>query len=326
MPYSAAIHPDLAEASTDTRRWLDRFELLASERSRVHQLERTRPELMAARYYPEVGHAWLLLLSRWLGWAFIVDDELDDGPAGRDAETCRRMIEMLTEVVDHDVVAEHPLAKALKELWQATPRGRSPAWNRRFTNGFTDWLWSYHTESLQRTMRRHPSMSDYLSARRITCAMLWFADLIEPAHGIQIPEAVRTLPDWHRVRAAATEHIGLINDMFSHRKERELDYIHNAVLLTEQHGGHDTPDALSLVNDMATERINRIEAAAESMDRYLETAAVADQTKHAVVVAFDGYRALVRGNLDWHWECGRYTAPEAIEGGTPDYTGALSER
>ncbi len=323
MPYRPAVHPALREESVPLWDWVDGHRLLRSAAAREQHVERTRPELMVARCFPAAHPDWFGLLCRWLAWAFIVDDELDDGPAGRDAARCRGAIEGLLAAVEGNPDPGNGFAVALAELWERTTRGRSGGWRLRFEVNLRDWLWSYHTETVQRSREEFPAIPEYLAHRRHTVGTLWCVDLMEAALGIELPAAVHQLPEFGALCGAAAEHIGLFNDVLSGEKERRLGYTHNSVLLHEKHSGMSTSEAVEAVNVLLTERIEMLDASARILLDHLETAGFGEPVRAETRTGIAGLRALVRGNFDWHFEVGRYRAPEALVQGRPGYVDEL---
>ncbi|MFE6624426.1 terpene cyclase [Streptomyces sp. NPDC057740] len=326
MPYPVEPpNPFLEEARQRLQDWLVHHQLVTT-REAWAQVERTRPDLMAARYYPKADRDALVRHMQWLAWGFVVDDEFDDGPAGRDPQQCQAVIRELSDAVAGGPVRE-PYARALVDLWQATVRDRSREWKRVHLHDFCTVLWTYHTETIGRvTGTQFTSLAEYIPFRCQSVAILFYgADHAEAALGIDLPDFVRHLPALAAIRRLVCEHIGLLNDIFSVAKDRALNNS-NAVDIVMAKRDCDQAAALDHLNALLTRKINDIAAHEAVLAGQLIAAGADGPTQEQVAACVAAYKALTRGNHDWHFEVGRYTAPEAIHNGIPLYTQDLFAR
>lgn len=320
MPYPPEPpNPLLEEARQLLEEWLRDHQLVTTDEAWA-QMERTRPDLMAARYYPRASLEALVRHMRWLAWGFVIDDEFDDGPAGRDPQQCQVVIRKLIDVVAGGPPQE-PYARALADLWQATVRDRSKEWNRIHLYDFCTVLWAYHTETIGRvTGTQFASLAEYIPFRCQSVAILFYGtDHAEAALGIDLPDFVRHLPALAAIRRLVCEHIGLLNDIFSVAKDRALNNS-NAVDIVMAERGCDQSTAIDHINALLTQKINDIAANDAMLADQLIAAGSDDPTQEQVAACVTAYKSLTRGNHDWHFEVGRYTTPEAIHNGIPLYT------
>ncbi|MEV4315473.1 terpene synthase family protein [Actinocrispum sp. NPDC049592] len=319
MPYPPeSPNKSLPEAANNLREWLRGHQIATSPEAWA-QVRRTRPDLMAARYYPNVDTASLIRHTCWIAWAFIVDDELDDGPAGRDPQRCRDAINELIDTANGEK-PRGPYSVALDELWKATTQDRSREWRQIHFADFCDWLWTYHTEAVRRASGERIGLVDYIPFRCKSIAMLFYgADHAEAALGIELPPYIRRLPALDNIRHLASEHIGLLNDIFSITKDRVLGNS-NAVHIVMAEQSCDLATAIRHVNALLTDKINAIVDEEAALAVQLAAAGTEEETTSQLATCLKAYKSVVRGNHDWHFEVGRYTAPEAIRDGVALYT------
>ncbi|MFE3701203.1 terpene synthase family protein, partial [Nocardia tengchongensis] len=180
-----------------------------------------------------------------------------------------------------------------------------------------EWWWSYYTESVRTITRDLPKLDEYRTHRQISVAIYMLLDLSEITYGIDLPDAVRQLPALKTLRAAVTEHMGLINDVHSLPADEAVGYAYNAVLLAEYHFGCTRAHALRVVNELLTDCIVRIGHLEEALAEELDVLGIAGQTRADIMHTLEDYRRYVRANFDFHYRAPRYTSPpiEALEHG-----------
>jgi (+)-beta-caryophyllene/(+)-caryolan-1-ol synthase len=308
----------LGQARAALAEWLRSHRLVTSEQARAH-LERTRPDLLAARYHPDADLEALAGHARWTAWGFLIDDELDDGPARGDPEYGRAVIGELVETVVAGRAPRRPYTRALAELWEQTVAGRSSEWRRIYLDDFCSWLWTYHTGALRRADAVRLGLADYVAFRCQEVGVLWVGVAnAEAALGIDLPAYVRHLPAFDGIRHLACEHIGLLNDIFSLANDRALGTV-NAVDIVMAEQRCDQASAIGHVNTLLTRKLVEIARQEAALPVQLAAAGADDQVRSQAAACGTAYKAMVRGNHDWHFEVRRYTAPETIRDGSAPY-------
>ena len=312
MPFqSAGCNPGMEETKKSAWEWAESNELLLSPVARQKML-RTRPELWISLIFPEASQRHLDLFCQWLFWAFLVDDEFDDGPAGRDPGMCEEAIARLVAVLD-GAVPRNPMERALDGLRERTCRGRSPVWVRQFRRDTVAWLWTYYAEAVERAAGQVPSRADFAKHRRDSVAMQPFLDLHEITAGIDLPESARSLPAYIALRNAVTDHSGLCNDICSFEKEAMLGYEHNAVRLIQRDRGSTLQEAVDEAGIQLARIAERVQRAEKELAEEIDAAAIDGETRAALERCARDYRCLVRGDFDYHARAERYTRPDLVE-------------
>ncbi|MGP3638410.1 terpene synthase family protein [Streptomyces sp. 24-1644] len=291
--------------------WAEANDLLLSPVARKKML-RTRPELWISLIFPSASQKHLDLFCQWLFWAFLVDDEFDDGPAGRDPRMCEEAIARLVDVLD-GAVPHGPMERALDGLRWRTCRDRSQRWIRQFRRDTVAWLWTYYAEAVERAAGQVPSRADFMKHRRDSVAMQPFLDLHEITAGIDLPESARSLPAYIALRNAVTDHSGLCNDICSFEKEALLGYEHNAVRLIQRDRRCTLQEAVDEAGIQLARIAERVQRAERELAEEIYAAGIDGGTKAALERCVQDYRGLVRGDFDYHARAERYTRPDLLE-------------
>ncbi|MEU3568089.1 terpene synthase family protein [Kitasatospora sp. NPDC036755] len=301
--------------------WIDTFGLFTSESSRS-PLEQLRIDLISARYHPYAAPESMPLLTQFMAWAWSVDEQFDDGPAGRDAPWCRRSVQGILDAFDGRP-CDQPLEAAAADLWPRLSEGRSRRWRANFLSWATGWLWTYYTETLDRATSRYQSPAEYRLHRELSSAEHLFFLLSEAAAGIDLPESVHRLPALRGMRSASAQHQGLFNDVISLNKERPVGYVHNAVALTAHHERVGVGEACERVNALLTECIEQFVTAERQLPAQPAAAGIDDDLAGQGLAMARAYRAHTRGNFDWHFEVTRYAGPGEVRDGRALYVADL---
>ncbi|MFD3657921.1 terpene synthase family protein [Streptomyces sp. NPDC058620] len=312
MPFqSAGCNPGMELTRKAAWEWAEANDLLLSPVARKKML-RTRPELWISLIFPSASQKHLDLFCQWLFWAFLVDDEFDDGPAGRDPRMCEEAIARLVDVLD-GAVPHGPMDRALDGLRWRTCQDRSQRWIRQFRRDTVAWLWTYYAEAVERAAGQVPSRADFMKHRRDSVAMQPFLDLHEITAGIDLPESARSLPAYIALRNAVTDHSGLCNDICSFEKEALLGYEHNAVRLIQRDRRCTLQEAVDEAGIQLARIAERVQRAERELAEEIYAAGIDGGTKAALERCVQDYRGLVRGDFDYHARAERYTRPDLLE-------------
>ncbi|MFK0045976.1 terpene synthase family protein [Streptomyces sp. NPDC090741] len=322
MPYeSAGVNPGLEETDGPLWAWLDAQHLADAAAAREY-VRRTRPTLASALYHPNSESTALLPQAQYMAWAFIVDDELDDGPIGRDPAACEAAITRMIAVFDGDV-ADDPLTRALGDLWPRLAEGKSMSWQKSFWAGQATWLWTTYVEAVNRVTGHIQSVPEYQQHRCNSIGEYMMMDLCEVGTRIDLPDAVRRLPAMRTLRQSAAGQIGTFNDICSARKDMAAGNRLNLVLLLKEENELSLQEAVERANGIATDWLTKLNAARAALGGQLDAAGITGDTREDALAAADNVIALVRGNFDYHFMAERYTDPLERNIGAPDYVGDL---
>jgi len=303
--------------------WLDACGLAPGEHVRDH-IERTNPALLGARFYPAADGGTLPLLAQFCAWAFIVDDEFDEGACGRDSALCGQAVAGLLAVLEYGSAAgASPPVAALADLWGRLTAQRPAGWRRQFADSIRCWLLTYHRVALQRETGYAPGIEEFREYRQLAVGMRMFMDLAEAVAGIELPDEVRYSPSVMDLRRAVAEHVAFLNDIFSARKEDRHGFPHNLVLVVDRVLDCGPQAAVSSANAMATRAVHDFLDARRRLDGDLASLGADAQTAEAAARYADSLAAVMRGNYDWHHASERYTHSDELGTALPGYVADL---
>jgi (+)-beta-caryophyllene/(+)-caryolan-1-ol synthase len=318
MPFPEnGVNPAFAATFEEPWQWADHFGIIPTAKSRAN-LERTRPNLISARYHPTARASAFPLLVEFMMFGWCVDEEFDDGAVGRDAAWCRRSIESLVVALNGGVCT-NALARAAADLRKRACAGRSTSWQKGFITDVTCWLWNYYVETVDRCTGRFPPIAKYRLIREKGSGEAQFMDLSEIGLGIDLSEAVRRLPGFVTIRSMAEQHMGIYNDIWSISKELAVGYYHNAAILFAHHEQVPLQVGVVLANNLLTDCVEQILAAERELPKQLKAAGITGQEYDDALTMVQAYKDQVRGNFDWHFETQRYQDREEITGSAPNY-------
>jgi hypothetical protein len=300
-PFEPATNPHVDSARVHVTAWV-RDRGLVREGSSHHRFARADFAGFAAMTYPYAVESAIHLMADWFAWLFLVDDELDDGGAGRRPDHVRQVlteIEAVLATPGAHLGRDPRLAVAtLADLWRRSALRRSAAWRSRFIRHVVDCFTAACWEAENRIHGTIPDERTYIAKRRHTGAIYICMDLIEVAANIEIPPQIVADPLFQRALDAACNVICWTNDVFSLRKERSLGEYHNLVHIVEHGRGLSTDAAIDHVVQTISTETRRYLA---NERRLLESARHPDVARYAT-----GMRSWIRGNLDWSQTTYRY--------------------
>ncbi|MBF6181527.1 terpene synthase family protein [Nocardia otitidiscaviarum] len=282
MPFDEGTeNPAMSATVSSMWAWIDSFDLTPTDSGRRH-LERTETPWIASLFYPRASPHVLPLLTQHLAWAFIVDDQFDDGPVGRDvAQATSAVTELRAQLETAAAPARSRPARALRDIWTRAVPERSQSWIEQFRTSIEEWLDSLRRDAEDRRHDLRPTIAEYRQRRRYGSGMPMFFDLAELARGVDVEPRLRALPEFARARLWLAEWIGLHNDIYMARKDLEIDPAHNAVCIIHRTGPLSLEQSLVAVSDMAD----------HCMTRYLEC-------EHDCLTAFDATTPSARARGD----------------------------
>ncbi|MEU9834852.1 terpene synthase family protein [Streptosporangium sp. NPDC048047] len=291
-----------------------------------------RFERMAGRALADAGEDAALLFAKWLTWLFCFDDEWDEKPAGRVAETVDAAFTRLgvmtraspflpvsTGGSGASATGERPPVEAsFAGLWRATAGRMSARWRQRFARGLVAQGAACRAEAENRCAGRVPSAAEYPALRRGTAGPYLF-DLVEPCLGVEVPPGLRESVTWRTLVDACNDVTAWCNDVASYPKERANGDVHNYVTVAAGAFGFSEAEAVAWVSDRIAERAEDQRAAARRLPRLFDRFALSPAQARDVSKVACAFLAAPRAQLEWLLESSRYgaAAPAARDGYGP---------
>jgi pentalenene synthase len=310
-PFPSRISPDYERARSAHLRWPRRFELLET----VWAAERhARADYagLAARFYPTAVGADLDLGVDLMSWYFLFDDPFD-GPLGEDLHQVRRLTRAMVHALDHDPgPSAEPIVRAFADLWERSCAGMSRTWRYRAAGHWRAYFSGYVTEAEHRIHAVRLSADGHLRLRRDTIGVQPTIDLAERLGHYEVASRAFFSEHLTAMRLIAAEVDTLHNDICSVEKEEAIGDLNNMVLIVEREQGCDRPTSVAVVSWMLRERVERFLALESDIPALCSELRLSPSQSHDVdrYVA-DALRTVMRGDLDWAEQSGRYDAEQS---------------
>src|SRR5262249_53384158 len=275
-PHPTRVSPHLDAARRNSIDWARRMGMLdpiplpgpgapATSLWTEHQVTIFDFAHCAAMLQPEASRTEVETLAGWLTWGTYADDYF---PAvfnrTRDMAAARIFIERLVAFMPLDggatPVPANPVERSLGDLWSHTAALMTVDARREFRatveKMIRSWLW----ELANHIQHRIPDPIDYIEMRRLTFGSEQTMIGAWLGHGWRLPAALLNSGPMESLRNAAADYSGLTNDIFSYQKEVEFEgEMHNGVLVVQHFLGCDQGQAVTIINDLMTQRMRQFE-------------------------------------------------------------------
>jgi germacradienol/geosmin synthase len=324
MPYRSRCSPHLDHARRTSKAWARSVGMLAVLPGVPggyvwddHKFDAADVALCGARIHPDATPAQLEITSCWLVWGTYADDyfPMFFGRT-RDLAAAKLFNARLSAFMPVDgeapPPASNPVEAGLADAWARTAGPMTPRARRLFRTAIEDmtasWLW----ELANQIENRIPDPVDYIEMRRKTFGSDLTMSLSRLSLGDAIPPALFQTRALRGIDNSAADYACLTNDVFSFQKEIEFEgELNNSVLVVQRFLDCDPAQAVGVVNDLMTARMQQFEHVVATElpglldDRGLDQAA--RDKLHEYIV---GLQHWMSGVLEWHRAVARYQEPE----------------
>ncbi|MFI9612254.1 germacradienol/geosmin synthase Cyc2 [Streptomyces sp. NPDC052023] len=315
MPFQVRLNPGLDGARARLLPWVQGVGMLSEGVWDEDKLAANDLPLCSAGLDPDGGPQALELSACWLAWGTYGDDyyPLVFGHR-RDLAAARLSTERLSACMPVDgaapIVPVNAMERGLVDLWRRTTVNMDEDSRRRLKAAIDvmteSWVW----EVANQLHNRIPDPVDYLEMRRATFGSDLTISLCRMGHGPHIPPEVYRSGPVRSLENAAIDYACLLNDVFSYQKEIEYEgEIHNAILVVQNFFGTDYPTALTIVNDLMTQRMQQFEhVAATELPVVYDDFALSAEDRESMAGYVAALQNWMAGILNWHRSVARYKA------------------
>jgi germacradienol/geosmin synthase len=324
MPFPTRLSPHLDGALERSMEWAGRMGMLDAVPGVAgtgiwdeHQLASFDFPLCAAAIHSDASGPELDLSSQWLTWGTFGDDyfPMVFGRTG-DMAGANVFNARLSAFMPLDLSPTPPPANAvergLADLWSRSAEPMSEAARAQFRQAVEDMTLSWLWELANHMQHRIPDPVDYVEMRRRTFGADLTMTLRQLTPGREIPvHVMRTRPMQGLVNSAQ-DYACLTNDVFSYRKEIEVEgELHNAVLVMQQFLGCDAQCGMDVVADLMASRMRQFQhIVATELPPLFDDLDLDMQTRGRLEAFVEGLQDWMAGILNWHRESGRYKDSE----------------
>jgi germacradienol/geosmin synthase len=324
MPFELRLNPNLDEARRHGLAWAERMGFTATDAMlpgsglwTPRQMEGFDFALCAAGIDPGGTAEELCEASDWLAWGTYGDDYYPVAfGRGRDLASAIAQHRRLEACIPVDLspapAPANPLELGLADLWRRTASRMDETARAEFHTAVMTmleaWLWELH----QGGQNRVPDPVDYIEMRRGTFGSDLTMSLARLRSGRQVPDAVYASRPVRELEDSAMDYGCLTNDVFSYQKEIEYEgEMLNGIAVVEEYLGCTKTEAVAVVNDLMTSRIEQFELIAFAELPALADDLELDEGARAGLKSYvEDLRNWMAAVLNWHYKTNRYGEEE----------------
>ncbi|WP_318201471.1 epi-isozizaene synthase [Streptomyces sp. SCL15-4] len=319
------LHPYWPKLQEKTRLWLLEKRLMPADKVAEYADGLCYTDLMAG-YYLGAPDEVLQAIADYSAWFFVWDDRHDRDIVHGRAADWRRLRHRLHAALDAPRSHLHhpdPLVAGFAESVLRLYGFLSHTWNRRFARHFHAVIEAYDREFRNRAEGHIPAVEEYLALRRLTFAHWIWTDLLEPAAGCELPEAVRKNPVYRRAALLSQEFAAWYNDLCSLPKEIAGDEVHNLGISLVTHAGLTLEEAVDDIRRRVEECVGEFleaERNALVLARQIDDGTARGRKLGSAVRSCVGNMRNWFSSVYWfHHESGRYMVDSWDDRATPPY-------
>ncbi|KAK4993887.1 hypothetical protein LTR66_005301 [Elasticomyces elasticus] len=279
---------------------------------------------LVSRWFPTAELDVLLDLTYFVGWMYLVDDQIDQLAGSREhAEDFRAMADDTITYAEQllglrsknkPVTALHPGVYSFQRTAEAL-RDRYTVDQRELFIGETAYTMKmYALENDFRVAQRLPTLDEYWSYREGTSCCAMVIAMVEFANGLRIPPEVMRHPIMESVRKQANFIHWIANDILSAKKELREGFAENLIVL---YSGPECrgQTGMDTAVDHLEKAIQQFEVAASDAMKYWK---YDEELSRVIGDYIIGCKLACVGSIDWSVQTFRYGLGEAerdAEGG-----------
>lgn len=306
---SAAINPHCNAAYQHTLDWMRSFNF-ATDKSAYQSLLVGKLHILAARAYPHASFEDMKIITNFIFWNFVIDDQFEDAGISKQLEILEPLRARLVEIMKKDAELTNidtPTVRAWKDIMQKLHHHPSATSEcvLRFTKNMEDYFQAVCWEALNNSQGTTLNVATFIKIRSFTVAVYPCISLILIANQITFPPEVVKHPIMKRLELATINIIAWANDIFSFDKETKAGSNLNLVTVLKQEYQISLQEAF----DHAAKLHNT------EVRLFIELSAHLPSFGSEIDANIDSYllglRFWIRANLDWSVETGRYKINQA---------------
>ncbi|MDF2267407.1 hypothetical protein P2Q00_18480 [Streptomyces coacervatus] len=311
MPYPAQLNPYVAAARERAAMWARQTGLTGPGGvwSREH-FDVLELALFTALTQPRLPREELLLVGDWNVWAFAVDDHFLTYKAAADEPGAQRFVARLAACMPMDSTPAstpgHPVERALANVWARSKPTLPAMLCRRLRDAALDFAAANLWELANTLHGRVPDPVEYVQMRRRTAGTPLSTVLPLHSRGRDLPAELLTHPTVLALIEAFADNVDLRNDLYSHRKETELEGERNNAVPVFQHFLRcSLQTAVDTVGDLMNARLDCFDRLARE-----ELPKLADEfgpdAYRSIAAYADSLKDWLAGDHAWYPQTGRY--------------------
>ncbi len=320
MPYELRLNPLLESARTTLTRWGREIGLHEPVLPlgglplwTPNDLRQFDFALCSAGMDPDATAEELDISAAWLAWGTYVDDYYPQvfgrrrDLAGADAQT--RRFQRFMPLDDSQVpLPANTMERGLAELWRRSARDLNATQRLELHTSVMNLIEGCEWEVANDVVDRIPDPVDYIEMRRRTFGSDLTKTMSRLSHGELVPPEVYRAQTLRDLENTATDFATLLNDLFSYRKETEYEGdLHNGVRVMRTFFECDREEAVSMVTDLMTARIDQFDRIVTTeLPALYDESDLGPEARAALDRRVAELRDWMAAIAHWHEHSGRY--------------------
>ena len=177
-PFPSAINQHCEAAGQHSLEWARSFSLVKDE-SAIHILRVAKFHVLAARTNPNISLETLEIISDYLVWGFIGDDQFEGAGTSKQPELLETIHTRLVDIVKGAFLTDvdTPAARALQDIRQRLLQHGTPFLMLRFAKNLEDFLQGVRWEAVNHSQEITPDLTTYMKIRASTVGPIPFVTL-----------------------------------------------------------------------------------------------------------------------------------------------------
>ncbi|MFE0654423.1 terpene synthase family protein [Streptomyces sp. NPDC059534] len=304
IPFPVRMNVNSSLAHDLTQEWALRYHLISDSKSFDH-FKRLAYAQLVARACPDADLEDLALLSQWMTFFFILDDQQDNAIFTDRIRAFEELHSSLSRTLlssgEDSPGSGGPLVSAFADLCQRTASQVSPERYHRLAGHLRYLFAGQVAENSYRQDQAVPTVNDFISVRRAGSTVHANLDLIEICAGVEVPEYIYHTPAYQELILSIADVTCWCNDIWSAERDWSCGDPINFVVALRSNMGVDLQVAVDLAEGRLRRRISENIAAELELRNTMRSMNVPEETRRDVLKAVDLGRNWLSGVAIWYW-------------------------
>ncbi|KAF8970534.1 isoprenoid synthase domain-containing protein [Flammula alnicola] len=250
------VNPNSEVVDEKMREWFMSFKVYKDSQG-IDFMDRGRFDIFAALSFPDADPDHLQTCLAFFFWAFATDDLSDEGEFQAKPDHVKAGVDICREIVYNQVspVPDYPYATMLQDLFSRIRATATTGTCERFLRAFEAFSNSEINQSLNRSIGRMPSVSEFILARRATIGAALVEAMVEYSLDLNIPDHVFQDPIFMAMSDATTDMMTWPNDLCSLNKEQADGDLQNLVCCIMMERGVELQEGIDILTEMLDARV-----------------------------------------------------------------------
>ncbi|KAG6807361.1 hypothetical protein H0H92_007861 [Tricholoma furcatifolium] len=293
--------PFREEAYIAVLKWFARFK--AYDPVTEKKFFKSRFDTLAGLCFPDADLEKLITCSAFFLWGFATDDLCDAGEHHQSEPDQVQHSHDISRRILQDDTAPQPSYPYAGMLWDILRRLRASGrlgMYERFKKAHLDWSSAQVKQAQNRSLDVIPALDEFLVMRRDTAGVGLAEAMVEYSLDLDIPSFVWEHPTIIEISKATNDILTWPNDLCSFNKEQVDGDYQNLVCVLQQAHNLELQDAVDLLTQMITERVQDYVNLKASLPSFSPDVDLALQKY------FRGLEHFVQGCVVWWYSSPRY--------------------